>query len=80
MRVRRSKENVTNSPVPVAVSIQFLMIEVYDYICVKLMVTGVAGRNGLAAPRLVDLAELAGQETVTTQLQLMEAETVRDQA
>ena len=44
------------------------------------MVTGVAGKNGLAAPRHVDLAIEAGQETVTTQLQLMEAETVRDQA
>ena len=44
------------------------------------MVTGVTGSNGLAAPRHVDLAEEAGQETVTTQLQLMEAETVRDQA
>ena len=44
------------------------------------MVTGVAGKNGLAAPRHVDLEIEAGQETVTTQLQLMEAETVRDQA
>ena len=45
----------------------------------KLMVTGVAGRDGLAAPRHVDLEVEAGQESVTTQLQLMEAETVRDQ-
>ena len=44
------------------------------------MVTGVTGSNGLAAPRHVDLAEEAGQETVTTQLQLMEAKTVQDQA
>ena len=44
------------------------------------MVTGVAGKNGLAAPRHVDLAIEAGQETVTTQLQLMAAETVRDPA
>ena len=43
------------------------------------MVTGVAGRDGLAARRHVDLETEAGQETVTTQLQLMEAETVRDQ-
>ena len=42
------------------------------------MVTGVAGRNGLAAPRHVDLETEAGQETVTTHLPLMEAETVRD--
>ena len=46
----------------------------------KLMVTGVAGRDGLAAPRHVDLEVEAGQESVTTQLQLMEAETVREQA
>ena len=44
------------------------------------MVTGGTGGNGLAAPRHVDLEIEAGQETVTTQLQLMEAETVRDQA
>ena len=44
------------------------------------MVTGVAGRDGLAAQRHVDLAEEVEQETATTQLQLMEAETVRDQA
>ena len=44
------------------------------------METGVAGNNGLAAPRHVDLEKEKGQETVTTQLQLMEAETVRDQA
>ena len=44
------------------------------------MVTGGTGGNGLAAPRHVDLVIEAGQETVTTQLQLMEAETVRDQA
>ena len=43
------------------------------------MVTGVAGRNGLAAPKHVDLEIEAGQETVTTQRQLMEAETVVDQ-
>ena len=44
------------------------------------MATGVAGRDGLAAPRHVDLEREAGQETVGTQLQLMEAETVGDQA
>ena len=44
------------------------------------MVTGGTGGNGLAAPRHVDLEIEAGQETVTTQLQLMEAETVRDPA
>ena len=44
------------------------------------MATGVAGRNGLAVPRHVDLEIEAGQESVTTQLQLMEAETARDQA
>ena len=44
------------------------------------MVTGDPGHNGLAAPRHVDLEIEAGQETVTTQLQLMEAETVRDPA
>ena len=37
------------------------------------MVTGGAGSNGLAAPKHVGLEEEAGQETVTTQLQLMEA-------
>ena len=44
------------------------------------MVTGVPGSNGLAAPRHVDLAGEAGKETATTRLQLMEAQTVRDQA
>ena len=44
------------------------------------MVPGVVGRNGLAAQRHVDLEIEAGQETVKTQRQLMEAETVRDQA
>ena len=44
------------------------------------MVTGVAGRDGLAAPRHVDLGQEEGQETVTTQLQLMEAADVGDQA
>ena len=44
------------------------------------MATGVAGRDGLAALRHVDLEREAGQETVRTQDQLMEAETVRDQA
>ena len=44
------------------------------------MVTGVAGSNGLAAPRHVGLEKEAGQETVTTQPQLMEAATVKDQA
>ena len=40
------------------------------------MATGVAGRDGLAVPRHVDLEIEAGQESVTTQHQLMEAETV----
>ena len=44
------------------------------------MVTGEAGRDGLAAPRHVGLEKEAGQETVTTQPQLMEAATVKDQA
>ena len=44
------------------------------------MVAGVDGRDGLIALRRVDLEKEAGQETVTTQLQLMEAETVMDQA
>ena len=44
------------------------------------MVTGEAGGDGLAAPRHVDLAEEVEQESATTQLQHMEAETVRDQA
>ena len=38
------------------------------------------GINGLAAPKHVDLGQEAGQETVTTQLQLMEAATVSDKA
>ena len=44
------------------------------------MVTGETGKNGLAAPKPVDQGQEADQESVTTQLQLMEAETVRDQA
>ena len=43
------------------------------------MVTGDTGHNGLAAPKPVDQGQEAGQESVTTKLQLMEAETVRDQ-
>ena len=43
------------------------------------MGTGGTGINGLAAPRHVDQGQEAGQESVTTQLQLMVAETVRDQ-
>ena len=43
------------------------------------MVTGDTGHHGLAAPRHVDQGQEAGQESVTTQLQLMVAETVRDQ-
>ena len=43
------------------------------------MGTGDTGHNGLAAPRHVDQGQEAGQESVTTQLQLMVAETVRDQ-
>ena len=44
------------------------------------MVIGDTGHNGLPAPRHVDLETEAGQETVTSQLQLMEEETVRGQA
>ena len=44
------------------------------------MVTGVAGSNGLVAPRHVGLEKEAGQETVTTQPQLMEETTVEEQA
>ena len=44
------------------------------------MVTGVVGMDGLAAPRHVDLGQEAGQGSVTTQLQLMEAETVQQDA
>ena len=39
-----------------------------------------AGGNGLAAQRHVDQAEEVEQDTATTQLQLMEAEPVGDQA
>ena len=58
----------------------YVLIIRYDNICVKLMVTGVGGRDGPAAPRHVDLEKEADQETATTQLQLMEADTVEDQA
>ena len=44
------------------------------------MVTGVVGINGLAAPKHADLGQEAELETVTTQLQLMEAATARDKA
>ena len=44
------------------------------------MVTGDTGHHGLAAPKPVDQGQEAGQESVTTKLQLMEAETVRGQA
>ena len=44
------------------------------------MVTGDTGPNGLAAPKPVDQGQGAGQGSVTTQLQLMEAETVKNQA
>ena len=44
------------------------------------MATGDPGHNGLAAPRHVDLGQEAGQGSVTTQLQLMEAETVQQDA
>ena len=44
------------------------------------MVTGDTGHNGLAAPRHVDQEQEADQGSVTTQLQLMEGVTVRDQA
>ena len=46
----------------------------------KLMENGETGKNGQNAQRHVDLGKEAGQGTVTTQLQLMEAETVRDPA
>ena len=44
------------------------------------MATGVAGRDGLAAPRHVGLEKEAGQEIVITQLLPMEEDTVWDQA
>ena len=44
------------------------------------MVTGDTGHSGLAAPRHVDQGQEADQESVTNQLRLMVAETVRDQA
>ena len=44
------------------------------------MVTGDTGHSGLVAPRPVDQEQEEGQESVTSQLQLMEGETVRDQA
>ena len=44
------------------------------------MATGVIGSNGLAAPRHVDLGQEGEQDTVTNQLRLMVAETVKDQA
>ena len=50
----------------------------YEYNSLKLMATGVAGGNGLAAPRHAGLEKEAGQETATTQFQLMEAATVKD--
>ena len=44
------------------------------------MVTGETGHIGLAALKPVDQGQEADQEPVTTQLQLMEEETVKDQA
>ena len=44
------------------------------------MVTGGHGHYGQAAPKHVTQEQEAGQESVTTQLQLWEEETVRDQA
>ena len=44
------------------------------------MASGEPGRIGLPALRHVEVGQEAGQETVTTQLQLMEAATVRDRA
>ena len=44
------------------------------------MGNGGNGSNGQVAPRHVDLGQEAGQETVTIQLQLMEAKNVQDQA
>ena len=46
----------------------------------KLMVTGDTGHNGLAAQKPVDQEPEAGQESVTSQIQLMVAVTVRGQA
>ena len=43
------------------------------------MVAGVFGVNGLVAPRLVEQGQEAEPENVTTQLQLMGENTVRDQ-
>ena len=42
------------------------------------MVTGETGGPGLDALRHVDLGQEAGQETVTIQHQLLEADTVQD--
>ena len=44
------------------------------------MGTGETGHSGLAAPRHVDQGQEADQDTVTTQLRLMVAKTVKDQA
>ena len=44
------------------------------------MGTGEPGRNGLAALRHVEVGQETGQETVTTQLLLMEGENVKNQA
>ena len=52
----------------------------YEYfILFKLMETGETGCNGPPALRHVKQGQEAGRETVTTQLQLMEAETVQVQ-
>ena len=55
-----------------------LINEYYCYL-LKLMATGVAGSNGLAARRHVDLEKEAGLETVTTQPQPLEEGTAREQ-
>ena len=46
----------------------------------KLMENGETGKNGQNAQRHVDLGQEAGQGSVTAQLQLMEAETVLQEA
>ena len=46
----------------------------------KLMENGETGKSGQNAQRHVDLGQEAGQGSVTTQLQLMEAETVQQDA
>ena len=60
------------------------LIDIFDmnyeyFILFKLMETGETGCSGLPALRHVKQGQEAGRETVTTQLQLMEAENVQVQ-